>query len=74
MRTLVIAVLLVLVLILVGWISFHYNGTRASVTLETERIEQDTERLIHEGREAVDDLQERARDRQGSETIDERQP
>lgn len=60
MRTLIIAVLLVLLLVLVGWISFQYNGSRATVTLETERIEEDTERLVDEGRDAVRNVRERA--------------
>jgi hypothetical protein len=74
MRSLIIAVLLVLVLVLVGWVSFHYSGHRASVTLETERIEQDTSRLIDEGREAVRDVRERAAEVREPEAPDARQP
>ena len=75
MRAILIAVLLVAVLVLVGWISFRYNGSRAAVTLETERIEADTERLVEEGREAVQDVRERAAEIRRQERIDEnRQP
>lgn len=75
MRAILIAVLLVALLVLVGWISFQYNGSRAGVTLETERIESDTERLIEEGREAVQDVRERTTEIREQERIDEnRQP
>lgn len=74
MRTLVIAVLLVLVLVLVGWISFQYTGNRASVTLETDRIERDTERMLDEGREAVNDVRDRAAEFENRDSRDARQP
>ena len=74
MRTLIIAVLIVLLLVLVGWISFHYTGNQASVTLETERIERDAGRIVDEGREAVDDVRERAAEIRESNASDARQP
>ncbi len=75
MRALLIAVLLIALLVLVGWISFHYNGSRAGVTVETERIEADTERLIEEGRDAVNDVRDRASELRVEEHSEEqRQP
>jgi outer membrane biosynthesis protein TonB len=60
MRALALAVLLVLVLVAVGWITFSRTADKASINVETQQIETDTQDAIDAGkdlaREAGDTL------------------
>lgn len=59
MRGLLIAIAIILILIVVGWISVSFTGDRASVTLEKEKIKQDTQELTDSAREFVNKADER---------------
>jgi cytoskeletal protein RodZ len=61
MRALILLVVVILVLALAGWISFSKSPDRSSINLETQQIQQDTDRalesgsnLLREAGEAVD--------------------
>jgi hypothetical protein len=54
MRALLVIVAVVLVLVLIGWISFNNAGDRASVNIETDKIKQDTETVIDAGEDLID--------------------
>lgn len=54
MRALLGLVAVVLLLAICGWITFSWNGNRASVNVETERIESDTKRIVDEGQDLVE--------------------
>lgn len=62
MRTVLVIVLLIGLLVAVGWVSFHYNGRQASMSLNTQRVQEDTRKLIHEGEEAVRTAKERGKE------------
>jgi hypothetical protein len=62
MRRLLIAVLLVTLLVVVGWLSFQYDGRSASVSFDTREMKQDTRELINKGEEAVNSATERGRE------------
>jgi hypothetical protein len=49
MRAVLILIAIVLVLSLVGWISFHRAPDGPSVKIETEHIRQDTKDLVQSG-------------------------
>ena len=59
MRGLLIAIAIVLILVVVGWISFSFTGGAASVTLEKEKIKQDTQEIT----ESVRDFSKKADER-----------
>ena len=54
MRALLGLAAVVLLLTVCGWITFSWNGDRASVNVETDRIESDTEGIVEEGRELLE--------------------
>lgn len=54
MRALLGLIAIALLLAICGWITFSWNGNRASVNVETEKIESDTERIVDEGQEVLD--------------------
>jgi len=53
MRVLLIIIAVVLVLSVAGWISFHHEPGRASVTIETSKIQSDTAEAVHTGANAL---------------------
>jgi hypothetical protein len=53
MRALILIVALVLVLALVGWVTFSRDDGRTSINLETQEIRQDTQDILDRGSEAL---------------------
>lgn len=53
MRAILILVVISLLMVLAGWLTFAKNGNQASVTIETQKIERDTERAIDRGKEVL---------------------
>jgi hypothetical protein len=53
MRALLILAAIILILALVGWISFSKGPDRASVNIESERIRQDTKEAMQSGAEML---------------------
>jgi hypothetical protein len=49
MRALIFLVAIVLLLAFAGWISFSAAPGRSSINLETQQIEQDTDRALQSG-------------------------
>ncbi|MGE3240007.1 MAG: hypothetical protein AB7G28_13470 [Pirellulales bacterium] len=49
MRALIFVVAIVLLLALAGWITFSSSPGRSSIHLETQKIEQDTDRALESG-------------------------
>ena len=49
MRALILLAAIVLVLALVGWISFSKGPDRASINIESDRIRQDTKQVMESG-------------------------
>lgn len=49
MRALIAIAIVVLILALVGWISFSFSDGRSSINLETEEIKQDTQKALESG-------------------------
>lgn len=68
MRGLLIAVALILLLIVVGWITVSYNDDRASMTLEKGKIQEDAQELEKSAREFANKADERLRGVVKSET------
>jgi hypothetical protein len=54
MRVLLGLVAIVLLLAVCGWITFSWNGDRASVNVETEKIETDSQHIVDEGRDLIE--------------------
>jgi hypothetical protein len=55
MRTFIILALVLLLLAVVGWVSFSRTGTKASINLETNQIKQDTREMVDTGKEMLHD-------------------
>jgi hypothetical protein len=49
MRALILLVAIVLILALVGWITFSKGPDRASVNIESDRIRHDTKQVLDSG-------------------------
>lgn len=58
MRALLVVVLGVLVLAMVGWITFSRDGTKASINLETNQIKQDSREMFDAGSKIVRDAKD----------------
>ena len=62
MRAVLVLIAIVLVLSLVGWISFHRSPEGPSVQVETEKIRHDTKDVVQSGanllHKAGDEVQE----------------
>src|SRR5215831_1644694 len=50
MRVLIGLALVVLLLAVVGWITFSHNGARTSINLETSQIKHDTSEMVDSGK------------------------
>ena len=53
MRALIFLAVIVLVLALVGWISFSKGPDRTSINIESDKIRQDTKQVMEAGAEAA---------------------
>jgi hypothetical protein len=62
MRKLIVAALLITLLVVVGWLSFRFDGRQASVNLDTQEIREDTKELIDKGEAAVSTATQRGRE------------
>ena len=49
MRALIFLIAIVLLLALAGWVSFSKSPGRSSINIETQKIEQDTDRAMETG-------------------------
>lgn len=56
MKGIVAIIVIVLVLVLIGWISFRTDDGRATIQLDTNKAQADTERVV----EGAKDLTQRA--------------
>lgn len=54
MRPVLVLVIIVLLMILGGWLTFTRYGDRTSINIETERIESDTHRALDQSRQIID--------------------
>jgi hypothetical protein len=71
MRALILLAAIVLILALVGWISFSKGPDRASINIESDRIRQDTKQVMESGAEILHkagDKVESEADRQPNDT------
>jgi hypothetical protein len=55
MRALLFLAVIVLVLALVGWIKFFKDQDRAGVSVETEKVRQDTKQAMEAGADLLKD-------------------
>jgi hypothetical protein len=53
MRGILFLILVVVILAVVGWISFNRDGDRASINLETQEIREDTQKALDSGAELL---------------------
>lgn len=53
MRAVLILAAVVLLMVLLGWITFSREGDRPAVTINTDTVQQDTERAVEASREAA---------------------
>lgn len=53
MKPLLILVVIGLLMVLAGWLTFGRNGNQTSINIETKKIEHDTERAIDKGKELL---------------------
>jgi len=51
MKTLLLAVITAVVLVLVGWLSFSITEDKASINIETQEVAEDTAEVVQEGNE-----------------------
>jgi hypothetical protein len=53
MRAIIFLAVVVLIMVLVGWISFSSQPGRSTINVETQKIEQDTEKIVESGKNLV---------------------
>lgn len=54
MRFIVGALVIVIALVMLGWMSFSTTDDSAAVTIETNKVVEDTERFVDEASEVID--------------------
>lgn len=56
MRAVAILIAVIILLVLIGWVTFRINGNnQATVTVETGKIKEDTHTILEKGSEAVEE-------------------
>ena len=70
MRALLGLIAIVLLLAVVGWITFSWNGDRASVNVETDKVERDTQGLVDEGRDLFEAATQNSATRDGEADVE----
>jgi hypothetical protein len=63
MRVLIGLALLVLLLAVVGWVTFSHNGARTSINLETSQIKHDTNEMVDSGKNLLENAKTATTDR-----------
>ena len=53
MRAIIFLAVVVLIMVLVGWISFSSQPGRSTINVETQKIEQDTEKIVESGKNLI---------------------
>jgi hypothetical protein len=53
MRAIIFVAVVVLIMVLVGWITFSSQPGRSTINVETQKIEQDTEQMVESGKNLV---------------------
>lgn len=54
MKNLLIAILVIAVMILAGWITYDYTTDRTTFSIETRKVKQDADRAIDDASRAFD--------------------
>lgn len=62
MKAILILVAIVLVLVLIGWVSFGTTENGASISVDTDRMQQDTGEAIESGGELIENTREEIRE------------
>ncbi len=62
MRAVIIIALIVLVLVAIGWISFNRSPDSANIQIETQKMKEDTQKAVNEGKEFFHRAEERTKD------------
>jgi hypothetical protein len=57
-RGLILIAAVILLLAIVGWVSFSSGPGRSSINLETDEIRQDTQEVLQSGSEALRDAEQ----------------
>jgi cytoskeletal protein RodZ len=63
MRVLIGLALVVLLLAVIGWVSFSHNGARTSINLETSQIKHDTSEMVDSGKNLLENAKTATSDR-----------
>ena len=61
MRALILIAAIILLMALVGWVTFGTGPGRSSINLETEQIRQDTREALESGANAIHKAEEAVR-------------
>ena len=72
MRAFILLAAIVLILALIGWITFGVGPGRSSINLETEKIRQDTQEVLESGADAMRQAEDAVADEVSVEPRDER--
>lgn len=57
MRAVLYLVLIVLVLALIGWVTFNKDRDRPGINLETQKMKEDTKKVMEAGSELLKDAE-----------------
>jgi len=63
MRVLLILVLLAIGMFSIGWMTYSKNSQQAAITIQTEKIKEDAERVIEKGKQVSEDAGRKAREK-----------
>ncbi len=53
MRAVLVLIVIVLIMAFAGWLVFDFGGNRPSMEIRTEKIEQDTGKVLYKSKELL---------------------
>ncbi len=62
MRTFIVALIVLIAMAFAGWISFSNSGDRATITIDTKEIRQDTKQAADKAKEVIEEASQKGRE------------
>jgi len=62
MKAIMVGVVVILLAIVLGWITFNKSPDKAEISIETKKIQADAEKVIEKGKAALDEAEKKGKE------------